>query len=147
MLSDLIVPKWLKTAYLECGVDEHNHDRIAVYLKVVGISYDPSIPWCAAFVAWTLKQSGMVYFKSARARDWLSYGVDVTETNPPPYGSIIVLWRGSITASTGHVGFYLGSDLDYVWVFGGNQSSCVMVKPYPKLQVMGYRWPITNGKG
>lgn len=137
-LEGMIYP-WMDVAEAEKGVSEisgskHN-PRIVEYHQAAALkAKDDETAWCASFVCWVLEKSGFKSTDSAWARDYLNYG----KKCDPQYGCIVVFSRGS---NSGHVGFYVKSDADYIYVLGGNQSNQVNVSKYPKSRVLGYRWP------
>ena len=146
-------PKWLKVAYGELGVHEvkglEDNPRILEFLRTTKLKpslVDDETPWCAAYVGWCLEQCGIPSTKSAAARSYESYGVELIE---PRDGCIVVLSRGP-SRYHGHVGFYVGSDgktgFDvaegaHVLLLGGNQADAVSMRLYPKSRVITYRWP------
>ena len=95
-----------------------------------------SVPWCAAFVNHVLKENGFNYLNSLVARDILKLGRAVKS---PKFGDIVVLWRGSINSSKGHVGFYVKTVGNVVYILGGNQDNIVCIKPYPLERVLSFR--------
>ena len=172
-LTAVAVPKWIDIARQELGQREEsglsaNNPRILEYLatfsflseyrykvknkktgKKVKTAYTMSqvdeTPWCACFVNWCLQKAGQPVHDSARAKDWLNYGVALDQ---PRLGAIVVLYKkpGKSTAGTTssgyHVGFYIsgiGSDLV---ILGGNQSNQVSEKAMSGWTVKGYRWPV-----
>jgi hypothetical protein len=54
-------------------------------------------------------------------------------------GDIVVFWRGSPTAATGHVAVLVRFDGDRVIVRGGNQGNKVSDAPYPVSRIVGIR--------
>ena len=59
----------------------------------------------------------------------------------PRPGCIVVFWRESLDSWKGHVGFYVGDDVDRVLILGGNQNNSVNISSYSKDKILGYRWP------
>jgi uncharacterized protein (TIGR02594 family) len=134
----------LKVAISQLGVKEivgpkHNM-TIVNYAKEIGAKWvnDDETPWCAIFMNWVLKRAGFAYTSSARARSFEGYG---KPSNNPKPGDIVVFWRVSPTAGTGHVGVFLGISVDRtsVFVLGGNQGNSVSVARYPLSNVLCYR--------
>ncbi len=134
---------WLDVASEEHGTAEvqgGENQRILEYFRSTRYhAKEDEVPWCAAFVCWCLEQAKMENPSTARSRDFLDYGVELDGWRP---GCIAVLWRGSPTATTGHVGFVVESIGDQVVLLGGNQGNRVDLAIYPKTQVLSYRWPI-----
>jgi uncharacterized protein (TIGR02594 family) len=152
-----MTPGWLSAAEVELGTTEiagpvdHN-PRILQYFKATTYhAMADEVPWCAAFVCWCLEAAGVASTKSARARDFLRWGVAIGD--PAPEGAIVVLRRGSgkgsagpeVIEAPGHVGFALWSDDDHVRLLGGNQGNRVSVQAYPRDRVLGFRWTAPEG--
>jgi len=133
---------WLDVASAEHGVAEvrgGETQRIIEYFR--STSYHASedeVPWCAAFVSCVLDQCQLDNPATVTARRFLDYGVELRDWRP---GCIAVLWRGSPTASTGHVGFVVAAYGDQICLLGGNQGDRVSLAIYPASQVLSYRWP------
>lgn len=137
-------PDWLLRARREIGVKERpgsdHHPRIVQYLAATRISptrHEDETPWCAAFVCWVLEQSGITSTRSAAARSYLGWGLELVEPVP---GCVVVLSRTDSPAH-GHVGFYVGGSDEDVLVLGGNQANSVSMRLYPRERVLSYRWP------
>ena len=144
----MIIPIWLQTAFKELGIHERrDRERVKEYLAVCGLGNREPIntPWCAAFIAWTLKESGMKYLESAHARDWLDYGMNIDQ-EWPRCGDLVILWRGAIDSTAGHVGFYIGRDNAHCYLLSGNQGDMVTIKPYDGTRILGARRPIVKRK-
>ena len=105
---------------------------------VSGFSSD-SVPWCGLFAAIVafrrMKRATEVVKSPLWARNWLKYGVRPQE---PGLGDVLVFERGS----GGHVGFYVGEDVNNYHVFGGNQSNAVTITRISKKRLLGARRPI-----
>lgn len=134
---------WLDIAYeeLEKGVKEVPgvvaNPRIVEYHSVTTLkSTSDETPWCAAFACWCLEKAGIRSPRSARARDFLSWGTQCDAK----VGAIAVFSRGS-NPSSGHVAFTVQTDPDYVHVIGGNQGDKVSHAKFPRSRVLGFRWP------
>jgi uncharacterized protein (TIGR02594 family) len=99
--------------------------------------------WCGAFACAVLEMARRPSPRSARARDFLRYGV---ELRYPVFGSILVFERGSGRADDerGHVGFcdrtpaLAASDVS---CFAGNQSNAACTRLQPMRLLLGVRWP------
>jgi len=100
--------------------------------------YDDKTPWCSSFVNWSLAQVGIQGTGSAQAKSWLEWGEALAQ---PTVGCISVLWREDPLSWKGHVGFYLREDDEFVYLLGGNQIEQVREHSYPKVTVLGHRWP------
>lgn len=134
----------LKVAVSQLGVKEisgpvHNM-TIVNYAKEIGATWinDDETPWCAVFMNWVLKRSGLKFTSSALARSFENYA-EATD-NPQP-GDIVVFWRKSKESGLGHVGVFLGFTMNgnFVYVLGGNQGNSVSVALYPRANVLTYR--------
>lgn len=141
-----MTPKWYQIATAELGEQEirgkEDNPRIVAYQQATGLkAEDDETPWCGAFVAWCLRESGIHYNKerAASARSWLSFG---RKLKNPTIGCIVVFWRGKPNGWQGHVGFYAGRDSQgRILVLGGNQDDEVSIKPHSADRLLGYRWP------
>ncbi|PPC87745.1 MAG: TIGR02594 family protein [Hyphomicrobium sp.] len=136
-------PAWLTAAWAEFGVREvvgsGDAVRVVKYFRDAGhaqITNDET-PWCAAFVGAMLKRAEIEGSGSLLARSYLKWGVALDE---PKLGAIAVLTRGS-DLGAGHVGFYLGSTNDNIYLLGGNQGDAVSVAAFARERLLGYRWP------
>ena len=133
--------RWMQIAYGELGVQEYlepgkSNKRIELYQSTTQAKsmWNDSIPWCASFVNWVLKQAGIPGNGSAWARNFLHWGEPLKEYQ---YGCIVVFSRGK---NAGHVGFAVGKKPGFIKVLGGNQDDKVCEKWYSTLRVLGYRW-------
>lgn len=138
-------PPWLALARKEDGTREipgsRHNPRILEYFEDAGhpeIS-DDETAWCAAFVGAMLKRAGYAGTGNPMARSYAKWGVETA----PRIGCVVVMTRGRDDGVFGHVGFYVGEDVNNVFVLGGNQSNAVNVKKFPKRVVLAYRWPKT----
>lgn len=97
---------------------------------------DDETPWCGAFVAHCIEQSGYAIPKYwMRAREWASWG---RYLDAPIVGCIVVFER----KGGGHVGFVVGQDdRGNLLVLGGNQGNAVSVAAFPRARAVAYRWP------
>lgn len=143
-------PAWMAVARSEIGVKEvpgtgpgQSNKRIEEYFAytTMGKAEGDHIPWCGAFVSFSLANGGYPSLKgSARAADWLGWGKKLDAPRP---GCIVVL-KALAAGASGHVGFFVKSDGDHIHLLAGNQSDAVNITPYPKSYVRenGYRWPV-----
>ncbi len=131
---DLCAP-WMAFAKSQKGQSEWTNGKnpkIAEYFKSAGVVSDQSDWWCAAFVHWSLAQSGIVGagINGNAYKDW---GVSIAE---PKYGAIAIF-------KTGHVGFYVGSNGSNLIILHGNWSNRVDESDYiTPGQIQEYRFPI-----
>lgn len=137
--------KWMAIVKHELGVHEKpgtpNEPRILEYIKSVpqGLPLDDEdTAWCSCFANWVFLQCGMKRTKNALAKSWLHWGVKLDQ---PRYGCIVVFWRGTPSAATGHVAFYTGDAGSRIKHIGGNQSNSVCESYTDKARVLGYFWP------
>ena len=118
--------------------DELNGAAPAGKPIVSGFS-DDDIAWCGLFAAiiayWRMKKITEVVKNPLWARNWLNYGV---RTQQPSLGDVMVFERGK----GGHVGFYVGEDVGFYHIFGGNQSNAVTITRMSKKRFLGARRPI-----
>ena len=141
-----LYPLWMDIAKEEIGTKEikgkdHNPKIIEYHSYTKLKSTSDEVSWCSAFACFCVEKAGFRSPKSAMARQWLAWGNPVDN---PFYGCVVVLWRNDINSWTGHVGFYVKEDEKYIYVLGGNQNDEVNIKPYKKVQLLGYRWPKTQ---
>ena len=147
-------PTWLQAALFEqqAGVSEikgSRHDaQVLAYLDTChkdnggnlgdwGADRDET-PWCSAFVNWCTIRAGIEPTRSAAARSWLSWGLDLDPTRRKR-GAVVVLTRkggAHVALDTGETGASGG------WLLcGGNQGNRVSIASYAESRVQGYRWP------
>lgn len=142
MEFSMVNEKLLQIAFNEYGNQEwvgitHN-PSIIKYFHEIGHEWvdDDEMAWCSAFVNWVAMKANYYYNSKLNARSWLDEGLEILY---PELGDIVILWRINKSSIYGHVGFYINSDKNYVWILGGNQSNQVSISKYPKSQVLGYR--------
>lgn len=131
-------PPWLDIARKEVGVKETSGPistkRVLEYHAITSLkATDDSVPWCSAFACWCVEQAGFKSPKSARAFDWLKWGIPLDK---PQLGCIVVLKRGD---RDGHVGFYEYETDVSIALLGGNQGDAVNVMKFSKDRIIGYR--------
>lgn len=133
----------LNKAFLEYGVSEikgqKDNPEIIKYFDEIGFDggkLKDETAWCSAFANWVAKTSGYEFSGKLNARSWLNVGESV---KIPEIGDIVVLWRELKDSWKGHVGFYINSDKNYIYILGGNQNNQVNIKPYNKNRLLDYR--------
>lgn len=140
---------WFEEAKRLLGTREKpgvaSNQTILQWAENLDIAYSgDDVPWCGLFVAHcvasTLTEEPLPKIPLL-ARAWLKCGLKCT----PGEGAILVFWRGSRQAATGHVGFYKGEDATAYHVLGGNQSNSVSVARIAKDRLLEARWPRTAG--
>lgn len=77
--------------------------------------------WCAAFASWCISVAGMPLVREAGAQ---RLGKSVPETRSPLPGDLVWFKTGTWT---GHIGIYVGGDLQEAAVVEGNSSNMVRV--------------------
>ena len=142
--DDAACAPWLAIATAEIGVAQfpagQSNPRITQYHEGTNIrGYDDKASWCSSFVDWCFGQVGVPGTGSALARSWLAWGEPLAAPVP---GCIVVLSRDDPSSWKGHVGFYLRSDDEFVYLLGGNQLEQVREHFYPIESVLAYRWPM-----
>jgi uncharacterized protein (TIGR02594 family) len=130
---------WYEIARRELGVKElqgiADNPRIVEYHSTTTLrATDDEVPWCSSFVNWCVHKAGYVPTKSAAARSWAKWGVQIAK---PVKGCIVVMTR----TGGGHVGFYEDHDASTVSVLGGNQDDAVNVRKYRIARVIAYVLP------
>ena len=140
------LPPWLDWARREIGVQEivgpRHNARVVEYWALGRVALDVNtdeVPWCAAFVAAALEQTGYRSTRSGLARSY-DRSEHMRTLAQPGLGAIVVLSspRGP---TLGHVGFVEALDTQRVWVLGGNQNNAVNVAAFPRSRVIGWRVP------
>lgn len=139
-------PAWFRIAKSKLGQREvagvGDNPFIVECLKLAGLpaamQHDDTA-WCGSFANWCMRQAGIKGPKGpASARNWLTWGEPLAAPCP---GAVVVFSRPPNPAH-GHVGFVAGiGPGEVIQVLGGNQANQVMVKPYPRSRLLGYRWP------
>lgn len=103
------------------------------------------VPWCSAFVNFVCWLLALPRTKDLRARSWLFVqgGIPVALTDARVGFDVVILNRGGsskpIIDGPGHVGFYAGQDVKYVYLTSGNQDNGVSTKAFLKTNVLGVR--------
>ncbi len=100
--------------------------------------------WCGAYASTVLDLAKLPSPRSARARDFLTYGVGLRR---PVYGALLIFSRGSNAPDDprAHVAFsasetFTEGDVQ-VLALGGNQGNCCCVQPKLVEHLLGVRWP------
>jgi uncharacterized protein (TIGR02594 family) len=144
-MIDYTVHPWIDVAVRYIGITEvpgpHADHVIAHWLDDVGAGSSDETSWCSAAMHGFMKEARYDTLRTARARDWLDYGVPIEKPN---YGAVAVFWRNKPNGWQGHVGFWIRETEQSIWVLGGNQNNSVCVAPYPKARFLGCRWPVTS---
>lgn len=149
-------PLWLEIAHRELRANvteipgaDHNL-RIVQYHEVTTLKATADeTSWCSSFCCWCLEQAGFPHPASARARDWLAWGIS---QEMPRVGAVVVLRRGDppqpgpeVFDAPGHVGFFLGWEggpgMGRITLLDGNAGNRVSISRYPVADVLDHRWP------
>ena len=114
---------------------DRDRELIKKFHEAANLKATAETPWCASFVSYILKKSGVKISGSARAKDFLKKGVPVKKEELKK-GDVIVYDRGG---EKGHVGFFTGKYKgDVPIIIAGNTSD--EVKEYAEyLPIVGYR--------
>lgn len=136
------LPPWLVSSAQEVGFHEKPNNRGIEHYIALAHTGSIGDPWCAIFVNAMLEQSGYRGTRSAMARSF-ERDPNFVKLSAPALGAITTMWRGSPSAGTGHVFFYLGENNKGILALGGNQSDQVCRQYEPRDRVVGYYWPKT----
>jgi uncharacterized protein (TIGR02594 family) len=130
--------KWIGTKEIP-GV-KHNNAIVRFSQVVASWVRDDETPWCAGFVGYCLKESGLPHSGSLAARSYEDYGDQVPMTFR---GSIVSMHRGDPKKWQGHVGFLIDHDpvRHRVLLLGGNQGNTVSLAWFPRSRVTKYTVP------
>ena len=141
----------LTFALSQYGIKEHpgadkNNPEIMKYFHETGHTWAKTdeTSYCAALVTWCCQKCGYENTGGVNARQYATIG---WEPEKPALGDLVILWRGKhkneLIPGTkmykGHIGWYINSDKDYVYMYGGNQGNENNVSKYPLTQLLGYR--------
>lgn len=143
--SGLPEPVWVDKLIALDGIKEvvngKLNPQVADMFKCTHFPLDkltPTTAWCAAAVCFALETSGYKSTRSAAAKSYATYGLNV----PPQYGAIAVFGPSVQDAGgTGHVTFIVGLDHDSFLCLGGNQSNTIKRSWYPKSHMVACRYP------
>jgi uncharacterized protein (TIGR02594 family) len=137
-------PAWLKKAFAEVGVAEGvGDDTNKRILKYFDSTYQKGKhtsdsgkdnAWCAAFVTFTLSESGIKNNKAVGAREYEKWG----EASEPFRGAVVVLEH----KGQKHVAILVGVDKNGENVYlGGNQTDRVSLRRLPGYEIVAIRKP------
>ena len=115
----------------------HNPEIVNMF-KEIGYDQikDDETAWCSAAMNYFAKKTGYEYTGKLDARSWLKMPIMVLK---PTMGDIVVLSRGNANSWQGHVGLYISSDINDIYVLGGNQNNMINISPYPRSRILGFR--------
>ncbi len=134
---------WLDLSYKQIGIreitgDQHNYKILAYHLETTLKATSDEVPWCSAFVCAMFEWSDIPSTRSAMARSWNDWGL---ELDLPKIGCVVVLSRDAAGPKAGHVGFYVGESSTHIKLLSGNIDDSVCVNSFRKTRVLSYRWP------
>lgn len=138
-------PVWIKKAFSYLGkvhevAGQYDNATIMRFFKESGhpeILHDET-PWCAAFIAAMMTETGMPNEVPAPMHLWApSYNRFGVGLKQPVRGCIGVKTRNG----GGHVTFIVGQSGPYFLCLGGNQSDSVSVCAIAKNSFTDFRWP------
>lgn len=137
----MIEQAWMKEARRYIGLEEipgaaNNSTIIGWLVRLSAWWRDDETPWCGAFVAHCLQETGYPIPQYwMRALAWAEWGRPLVV---PMVGCVVVFSR----KGGGHVGFVIGQDAQgNLLVLGGNQGNRVSIAAFPRSRVVAYRWP------
>lgn len=108
--------------------------------KVAAVYTADSIPWCGLFMAIVAKRAGKPWPASPLwALSWASWGAPSPQA---ALGDVLVFNRDG----GGHVGLYIGEDMDAYHVLGGNQGDAVSIRRIARKRCIAVRRYYTIGK-
>jgi uncharacterized protein (TIGR02594 family) len=133
-------PPWLAQATGYLGFEEEGQNRGIENFIAQAHCGGVGDPWCAIFVNACLEAVGVRGTRSPIARSF-EHDTNFVQLPGPALGAIVTMWRGSRSAGTGHVFFYLGENDKGVLALGGNQNDGVCRQYEPRHRIAGYWWP------
>ena len=120
-----------------------NNETLLEWAKETGLGAvytADSVPWCGLFIAVVAKRAEKPLPKAALwALNWATWGQDGGQ---PELGDVLVFVR----PGGGHVGLYVGEDLEAFHVLGGNQSDAVTISRIDKSRLHACRQFFATGK-
>jgi len=144
------VPEWLTIAEKEIGVkeiagNEHNERILEYHRSTKGnVDVTDELPWCASFVNWCVKESGLNGTDTKRVKDWMSWGKELKFEERKP-GAIVVF---KFNNGGNHVAFLKDMEImnftsgQRISCIGGNQGDQVKYSNYLINDIVSIRWPV-----
>jgi uncharacterized protein (TIGR02594 family) len=139
-------PAWFSWALHEFGTREEPENKGPAIQRYIDLSHcgAQGDPWCAIFANAALEASHVTGTRSASSQSF-RHSADFVALPGPALGAIAVFWRGTRESGLGHVGFYRGETVSYVYTLGGNEGDMVQIEALPKnsplFGLVGYWWP------
>src|SRR5215475_14268864 len=126
-------PAWFTAASHEIGTREEPENRGPAIRRYIAMAHvgEEGEPWCAIFANAMLESVGIRGTRSASSQSF-RHDAHFKKLAGPSLGSIAVFYRNGPNSGLGHVGFYRGETVNYVYVLGGNEADMVQVEPMPK---------------
>jgi uncharacterized protein (TIGR02594 family) len=145
-------PKMIKEALALLGTEQDLSERdnpvIMAWVTETGadstnIYKSDEVPWCGLFMAVVAKRAKKQVVKDPLwALNWGTFG---KYTATPMLGDVLVFSRTTPDGKkAGHVGLYVGENLNHFFVLGGNQNDCVCIKAIAKDRLYVCRRPNYN---
>lgn len=110
---------------------------ISWYNKAVGTNFSMSVPWCAIFLSWCMRRSGIdksTYPNfsscSAGAKVFQNKGVLRDKLSFSPKSGDLVFFDWNLDGSPDHVGMVFSNDGTYIQTIEGNSSNSVKHNKY-----------------
>lgn len=102
------------------------------------------VHWCSAALNWWAWLLRLPRSKSLQARSWLNVGKPIELSQAKVGFDIVVLYRGDINGTQGHVGLFAGRECENgisgrVLLLGGNQGDAVSIAPFSIQSILGVR--------
>ncbi len=148
------VTKMIEEALRHYGIKESygkaNNPTIMSWANSLGqevkqIYVADKVPWCGLFIGIVAKNAGKEVVKSPLwALNWGNFG---SYTPTPMFGDVLTFIRITENGTkAGHVGLYIGEDVDCFHVLGGNQSDKVCITRIEKSRLYVARRPKYNNQ-
>ena len=116
---------------------QKDHPFIVWCLSTCNLDTHDETPWCSGFVNGICYLLDLDRTNSAWARSWLGIGKAIALDDAKVGFDICIFSRG--TDGQGHVGFYVRTEGELIYVLGGNQSDSVTITAYTKDKLLGVR--------
>jgi uncharacterized protein (TIGR02594 family) len=124
---------------------EHSAQILAILQRAASWVKRDEVAWCSAFVNYIMWLMDLPQTNHLRARSWLRVGEDIPIEYAHRGWDVVILTRAGATMdptvinASGHVGFYVRHDDNWIWVLGGNQSDSVNIRRLSRSRLLGVR--------